>query len=587
VASPRVGLRAFGVETEHYQAPSSGPIFTPPKKKISVFWWIGAGALLLIVLFFLQLFGPSPKIVVSKQTTFATEPLLPSGLPNYEEYLRQQLRNGVTFENNAAVLLAPALWTSDIKDEQAELIVAELGLKEMPSTESAMQPTYGDAMNKRVRAWLKPQYAKSDGSGVAPEPDAVIDQAIAHAWTSQQLPPMAEWIDANQKPLDMIVEASRRPRYYWPTAELLDDKQDMLLTSALPIISTIRDGARGLKIRALRNIGDGRLPKAWQDILALYRLSDLISQYSTLVEQLVAMAIRSIATQATQQLLDSPSMTKELAHQIRDDLAALPPISTTADSINRVERLCTLDAVIQIKTRGFNTISGLATGETESSPIDLAAINWNTVLEKINTTYDDLVAAMQQPDAAQRAEALSGVEQQLNDEQAQAHSPGAFAAALFSRSARSELVGKIVVGMVFPSMRAANSADDRTRSSFALTELAAALAEYRAEHGKYPVKLDDLTPGILAMLPNDIYHAKPYVYRRIDDGYLLYTLGENGNDDGGSNENRRVFEGQDIEELELSAEDTEGPQIPSGADDISIRLPMPIFKLPKPTAPAE
>ena len=50
---------------------------------------------------------------------------------------------------------------------------------------------------------------------------------------------------------------------------------------------------------------------------------------------------------------------------------------------------------------------------------------------------------------------------------------------------------------------------------------------------------------------------------------------------------KNVFEGQDIEELELGADDAEGPQIPSGADDISIRLPVPIFKLPKPTAPAE
>jgi type II secretory pathway pseudopilin PulG len=555
----------------------------PAKKKISVFWWIGAVALLLLVLFFVQLFGPSPKIVVSKQTTYVTEPLLPSGLPNYEEFLRQKLREGVTFENNAAVLLAPALWTKDIKDEQAELIVAELGLKEMPSSQSAMQSMYGEAMNKRVLAWLKPQFTKSDGSGVTPEPEAVIDEARAHPWTSQQLPPIAEWVEANQKPLDMIVEASRRPRYYWPGAELLDDKQDMLVTSVLPNISTMRNGARGLELRALRSIDEGHLPEAWQDILALYRLSDLMTHYSTLVEQLVAMAIRSIANHAAQELLSSPGMTKDLAHQIRDDLAALRPVATTADSINRVERLMTLDAVVQIKTKGFNTISGL-TGEDTASPVDLASIDWNTVLEKINATYDDLFAAMQQPDSEQRARALKDFEQQLNAEQAEARSPGTWAAALISRSARSALVGKIVVGMLLPAMQAANTAEERTRATFALTTLAAALAEYRAEHGKYPVKLDDLTPSILATVPSDLYHAKPYIYRRIDDGYLLYTAGSNGNDDGGSNEILRVSEGREVDEMDLSEGDAEGPPIPKDADDFAIRMPMPQFKLPKPVA---
>ena len=100
------------------------------------------------------------------------------------------------------------------------------------------------------------------------------------------------------------------------------------------------------------------LNDAWQDILSLYRLSGLMTQNSMLVEQLVAMAIRGMASRATATLLSSPSMTKELARQIRDDLAALPAFSTTADSINRVERLITLDAVIHAKQNGLNQISG-------------------------------------------------------------------------------------------------------------------------------------------------------------------------------------------------------------------------------------
>jgi len=569
-------VRAIGVANEINPNP-----FTPPKKKISVFWWIGAVLALLMALFFVQLFGPSPRIVVSKSTTYVTEPLLSSGLPDYEAYFRQKLREGVTAENNAAVLLSQALWSPEFKDDEYELVVTELGLDGMPSSETAMQSMYNTPVRERVLAWLKPQYAGPDGSGVTPDPEAVIDATLSHPWTAQQVPPMAERVATNAKPLDLMVEASRRPRYYWPSPLLLDDKQDMLATSALPVLGTMRDGARGLEVRAMNNIGENRLPEAWQDILTIYRLSGLMTQNGTLVDQLVAIAIRGMGDRAAMNLLNSPNMTKELARQIRSDLAALPAVSTTADSMNNIERLISLDEVVHIKTNGLNQVT---TGDNSTSPVEIASIDWNIVLEKVNATFDDMVAAMQQSEAEKRAAALKDFELELNAEQDQAHRPGTWAAALFSRTARSDLTGKIVVGMLLPAMQAANQAEERTRATFAMTQLAAALAEYRAVHGKYPAKLDDITPDILAEVPTDVYHSKPYIYRRIDDGYLLYTVGGNGKDDGGSNERTRVFEGQEVDEMDIPATEAEGPPIPSGADDFSIRMPMPKFKLPKAAA---
>ena len=112
--------------------------FTPPKKKISIFWWLGGLALVLGAVFLFQLIGPSPRIIISKQTTYITTPLLPNGLPNYEEYVRQKLREGVTPENNAAALLFQALWPSGLDPKQYGAVADELGLSEIPSAESAL-----------------------------------------------------------------------------------------------------------------------------------------------------------------------------------------------------------------------------------------------------------------------------------------------------------------------------------------------------------------------------------------------------------------------------------------------------------------
>jgi hypothetical protein len=68
-----------------------------------------------------------------------------------------------------------------------------------------------------------------------------------------------------------------------------------------------------------------------------------------------------------------------------------------------------------------------------------------------------------------------------------------------------------------------------------LNRLAFALAAYRADHGSYPEKLADLVPKYTATVPLDAYRANKtsLQYRREADGYLLYSVGPNGKDDGG------------------------------------------------------
>jgi len=67
---------------------------------------------------------------------------------------------------------------------------------------------------------------------------------------------------------------------------------------------------------------------------------------------------------------------------------------------------------------------------------------------------------------------------------------------------------------------------------FELDKLGFALAAYRADHGSYPVTLADLAPKYVREVPKDIFNdAEPH-YRQEGDGYLLYSVGVNGKDDG-------------------------------------------------------
>ena len=57
-----------------------------------------------------------------------------------------------------------------------------------------------------------------------------------------------------------------------------------------------------------------------------------------------------------------------------------------------------------------------------------------------------------------------------------------------------------------------------------------AIHEYQRQHGEYPESLDDLLP-LMGRLPRDYGDGGVLRYRRTDDGYLLYSVGEDGRDD--------------------------------------------------------
>ncbi|MEQ2007932.1 MAG: protein kinase [Limisphaerales bacterium] len=68
-----------------------------------------------------------------------------------------------------------------------------------------------------------------------------------------------------------------------------------------------------------------------------------------------------------------------------------------------------------------------------------------------------------------------------------------------------------------------------------LAYTALALERHRAAKGAYPDTLAALVPEFAAKLPPDIFDGQPLRYRRTADGkYLLYSLGWNSKDDGGT-----------------------------------------------------
>jgi hypothetical protein len=64
--------------------------------------------------------------------------------------------------------------------------------------------------------------------------------------------------------------------------------------------------------------------------------------------------------------------------------------------------------------------------------------------------------------------------------------------------------------------------------------LALACKLYKQDKGEYPGTLQELVPDYIPELPDDPFSEGYFIYkRRGDGGFILYSVGPNGVDDGG------------------------------------------------------
>jgi hypothetical protein len=115
-----------------------------------------------------------------------------------------------------------------------------------------------------------------------------------------------------------------------------------------------------------------------------------------------------------------------------------------------------------------------------------------------------------------------------------------------------------LIRLLMPDVGKLQNARDRTEQAHRNLYVAFALAGYHRDHGRYPATLDDLAPIYLAAIPQDLFSGKALVYCPSEKGYLLYSVGVNGIDEGG-----RWYEAE-----------------PPG-DDPSVRMPLPELKRKK------
>ncbi len=345
-------------------------------------------------------------------------------------------------------------------------------------------------------------------------------------------------------------EASPEERAYYGTPDPTEDAAteaaadtptpDMLLEVLLPQLAELRLAARLLAGEARVAEARGDLALASEDFLAMFGIARHAEESRTLIGQLVAAAIRTIACREIVAMLERESGEWPATdlERLAAAVASVPETSLRIDMVT--ERLMFEDVVqrtysddgsgdglfIPWAFAQFTPLVDVTAGANDDGfePIALAvgplaylAPSRRETLEQYQRWLDALELDGARPWWDQRR-SLAEIEREIMPDRS---------IGLFSG-------GNLLLALLLPAVSRANDNLAAQRFELDAAAIAIALARFRDVHSAWPDSLDQLVPELLADVPCDPETALPYRYELRADGPLAWSVGPDGFDDGAS-----------------------------------------------------
>lgn len=483
----------------------------------------------------------APPVEISKDTTAIDGPRTEDGFVDYLAALNRLGTEGVTPENNAAVLLVEAIGPQSAPQEHRSQFFQQIGVTPPPiqgeyfislkdfALKAAVPPQQGDV---DLSDWLRQDQAREEkNSQRFKDASDQLATVLQELWSMEECPTLAQWLSANETPLQLAQEAANRSEFYLP---LMSKEMGVVEASSGDAIYQLPEIARALTARAMLRLKQERFEEAWRDILAVHRWSRLVGRRPFLVDILGAVRLNDMAAQANIALAYYGDGNAEQIEQMLEDLQRLPTLPDVAEKVGVGSRFEYLDAVVYVARR----VDQEMLEESKSNPWGFlmtradrhALIDWNAIMRSGNRWHNLLEEAARQPTYQTQLAALREVEvawkQHVGEEP-----DGAFesfiALAASPRNAVTKTLDRRLASLFFPSCESAIVARHRAQAWFRMTQIALTLAAHRADHGEYPNQLDELAPTSREHSRNDPFTDEPLRYQRAEEGYLLWSVGPN------------------------------------------------------------
>jgi hypothetical protein len=282
----------------------------------------------------------------------------------------------------------------------------------------------------------------------------------------------------------------------------------------LPDISNVRDGARLLKLEAILHAENGKPEQVVDSTTSIFGLARSLSKEPLLLSQLVRIEFQRLAVSTIEHAVNRTEFTDEqLADLSKTLINVEDPCAMTRAFVG--ERCMGL-SIFEVPAAQIPQADG------GSSPLTVAAYG----LYKFSGLAD-MDAAIYLDLMNDYVKALK-----LSPEHRREAADAAFAK--YDKTSKIHVISHIIM----PELSNCTTTDVRNAAQLRTARTGLAIERYRLATGKLPDSLAELVPTYLDAVVKDPFDGEEVRYKKLETGFVVYSIGEDGNDDGGKEKPR-------------------------------------------------
>jgi len=336
-------------------------------------------------------------------------------------------------------------------------------------------------------------------------------------WSMEQHAAISAWLSDNEQSVNYVAQGIRKP-YYWP------EFNGNIITFAMPDIAWAKKVAFALYILSQINAADGNLEKSFSDLITCLRFADHFAGRQPTISQIVSFSMRATVTKGTRMILvnvDVPPeklehLQKIVEQSLTNDMHLFDFTVEKFVFYDSIQRIFTDDGngdghVSEAALRIPESLQSLLPQLSKREKQALLRLDRHDTTSLVDLFFNRLARAAKMTAWRFKMDSYL-VKKQLD--------------LIIKQNAFFSVFGPSYTDLLNISYRA------RTDSEALIAILA--IFRYKAEKGQIPSSLETLVDQhYLKALPQDSYSFGPLVYKQINNGFLLYSLGADFDDDGG------------------------------------------------------
>jgi hypothetical protein len=321
---------------------------------------------------------------------------------------------------------------------------------------------------------------------------------------------LAEYLSENAESLRLLHQAASMKPCRYPV-DLTNG-----VSTLLPHLSLVRQAARLLELDSIQYTEKQQPQMAVESVVASLGVSRSLNQEPTIISYLVHVACQGITLDSLERILNRTSPTD--AQFLK--LAAAIQESENQQAFTRAlagERCMHAD-IFQGLRRGkipVDEIPFMGNGESFWPRFLIAGYRSTGLLQLDEREYLDLMERYVKATQLLPPESIAAFNA-VNDK--------------LEHLTRWRVLSRLLLPSLSVLAGKAGRCDAKIRDA----QAALAVERYRLANSKLPSQLSDLVPTFLPTVPSDPFDGKPLRYKTLAKGYVVYSVGDDREDNGGT-----------------------------------------------------